>query len=171
VSTSGLDNLQKEVVDTLQASTNNLAETVNKIVDVSTSDILPLKEANLSFDIYNTLESVTRLFRKNENIKLNLNYSEPVNNYLIGDPIKVKQVFLSIIQNMMLIDKDREKNIKITVRPGNQTDSELGIQFDFESHSLNEILAKTEDANGSLTVKGSDLNIDYTKKIVEATGG
>jgi CheY-like chemotaxis protein len=171
VSTSGLDKLQKEVVDTLQASTNNLAETVNKIVDVSTSDILPLKEANLSFDIHNTLDSVTRIFRKNENIKIDLNYSEPVNNYLIGDPIKVKQVFLSIIQNMILIDKDLEKNIKITVRPGDQNDSEVDIHFDFESHSLSDILVQTQDKESNITIKGTQFNIDYTSKIVEATGG
>lgn len=171
VSVSGLNEQQKDVIDTLQASTNNLAETVNKLVNVSTSYIVPLKEVYISFDLHNTLESIIKLFRLNKDVRLNLKYNGIVKNHLFGDPVKVKQLFLNIIQDLIAMEAGRDKNIRISVTPQNETEIKTDLIFVFESSSNNEPLINDEDNISELRGKDADIIMGQTKKIVEGVGG
>jgi CheY-like chemotaxis protein/signal transduction histidine kinase len=171
VSASGLDERQRDVIDTLQASTNNLVETVNKLVDVSTSHIIPLKEVNVSFELQNTLESIIKLFRLNKEVDLNLKYNGPFKNHLIGDPVKIKQLFLNVIQNLMAFIPGKGKIIQISVTPVNETERDMDIVFQFESSWINKALSENANMRSEISEKNADLSMEQTRKIVENTGG
>ncbi len=76
VNSSSFDEKQKDLIDTLQASTNNLAETVNKIIDMSQHEAVELHESTISFDLGSTMESILKLFRKQERLSIDLLISE-----------------------------------------------------------------------------------------------
>lgn len=133
VNDSNLDSKQKELIDTLQASTNNLAETVNKMVQISSSDAPLLKGTNISFDLQASLESITKIFRNNPNILLSLHVSEFIKYHLIGDPIKLKQIFLNLIQSLLIFDRKIKQNINISVIPENENNEKADLIFLIES--------------------------------------
>ncbi len=117
VNSSSLDNAQKDLIDTLQASTNNLVDAVNKIVDVSQTDMIQLKESSISFELESTMESIIKLFRNHDNTDIEYYVSESIVNYIVGDPIKLKQIFLNLLQNIIQQAGDNRLRLFINCLP------------------------------------------------------
>ncbi len=109
---SKLNNQQKDLVDTVTASTNNLVNIVNHIARYSQIELLA-KHEEIEFNIYSAIKNIISLYN-NENI-IDIDLDFPVSlqkNNIVGDPIAIKQVFLNIIENVLL-DKKTSVNIKI----------------------------------------------------------
>ncbi len=98
---SSLDSNQKELIDTLRASTNNLLEAVNKIVDFSQPELFKIKESFISFNMLPALNSIANIFSDKTEAKITLDISPNIQNFLIGDPIKLKQIFLNLLQSIL----------------------------------------------------------------------
>ncbi len=133
VNSSGLDDAQKDLIDTLQASTNNLVDAVNKIVDVSRTDMIKLKESNISFDLESALENIIKLFRNHRNTRIEYHVSQSLVNYLYGDPIKLKQIFLNLLQNIIQQAGDSPLKITITATPREEDKRNIKISFIVEN--------------------------------------
>jgi CheY-like chemotaxis protein len=129
VNSSQLDKSQKELIDTLQASTNNLVAAVNQIVDVSHPGITALKESNASFSLNSTMETIARLFKSNQDVSLHISVSDQVPDYIIGDPIKLKQVFLNLIQAIGQHHPQLKQHIDIEVIPERETKNDVQLRF------------------------------------------
>jgi CheY-like chemotaxis protein/signal transduction histidine kinase len=171
VETSKLDNKHKELIDTLQASTNNLAETINKIVDVSRPELIPIKESSTSFDPKAVIRSITRLFRKNEDLVLSLNVSDKLKGSIIGDPIKLKQIFLNLLQGIQLNDNNYKQSINIRILPTRETNDEVELSFVIESsfHRVDkESLTKTECEK---IPRKKEFNPELSRKMIDNIGG
>jgi len=109
---SKLNSQQKDLVDTVTASTNNLVNIVNHIARYSQVELLA-KQEEIEFNIYSAIKNIISLYN-NENI-IDIDLDFPVSlqkNNIVGDPIAIKQVFLNIIENVVL-DKKTPVNIKI----------------------------------------------------------
>jgi CheY-like chemotaxis protein/signal transduction histidine kinase len=166
---SNLDKNQKELIDTLRASTNNLLEAVNKIVNVSQPELLKIKESFISFNLLTTLTSVVKLFEDKSDAKIHLDVSSNIQNFLIGDPIKLKQIFLNLLQGILFSNKQLSINeIHIKVLPEKETKSDLKVSFNLE-FSYKPIDHETEKWNPNTDLLGSDLT--NTKKLIEHSGG
>ena len=133
VNASKLDTRQKDLIDTLQASTNNLVDTVNKIVDVSQPGLYSMKETKVSFDLVSTLESTIKIFRNKDNLDLKLSISKNIGNYIIGDPIKLKQIILNILQSIIQPEKLFTQLINISVIPEKEGRNDISILFIVET--------------------------------------
>ncbi len=171
VYSSDLNEKQKELLETLQASTNNLADNINKIVDMSRPEVESIKEVSASFDLKAVLESILRLFRNKEGMETELNISENITNFVIGDPIKLKQIFLNLIQSVLFFNKDYMQFIKISAIPKNETATEFEITFLVES-SLRKPNGKSlpEEEFKNISEK-IDLDLDYSARLVKSSNG
>jgi CheY-like chemotaxis protein len=166
---SSLDKNQKELFDTLRASTNNLLEAVNKIVEFSEPELLKIKDSLISFNLLPTLNSVVNLFSDKRQALIILDVSSNIQNFLIGDPIKLKQIFLNLIQNILFSnDQIIINEIRIKIYPEKETKSDLKISFNLEV-SFNPREDKSEKADPSAPILGSDIL--NTKKLIEYSGG
>jgi CheY-like chemotaxis protein len=170
VNSSNLDNKQKDLIDTLRASTNNLVDTVNKIVDVSQSENVYIKESNISFELQPILESIIRLFKNQSKLELDLEISDNITNYIVGDPIKLKQIFLNLLQNILSFSSEYSLYIHISAEVKKETTNQYSILFILNT------CYKESSINGSLAPckqvpKLGKLELSNTTKLIENSGG
>ncbi len=109
---SKLNSQQKDLVDTVTASTNNLVNIVNHIARYSQIEMLDRHE-EMEFNIYSAIKNILTLYNDENIVDIDLDFPVSLQkNNIIGDPIAIKQVFLNIIENLLL-DKKTSVNIKI----------------------------------------------------------
>lgn len=166
---SSLDSNQKELIDTLRASTNNLLEAVNKIVDFSQPELFKIKESYISFNIIPALKGIANIFSDKSSATINLDVSPNIQNFLIGDPIKLKQIFLNLLQSILFsTNKIALKEIQIKIFPEKETKSEIKISFNLEVIYNLEDLGIDQEANYSKILDSDLINI---RKLIEHSSG
>ena len=114
VSETLIDEKQRDLIDTILASSNNLVEAVNTIVKVSHVDIRELKTSEIPFDLISSVESILQLFgdKETSNFNLSIRQDNTLTNQVLGDPIRIKQFFLNLIENII---KDEKENHNISI--------------------------------------------------------
>ncbi|HYW95508.1 MAG TPA: response regulator [Bacteroidales bacterium] len=175
VNSSSLDNSQKDLIDTLQASTNNLVDAVNKIVDVSQTDMMQLKETNISFELESTIANTIKLFRNQETIDIEYNVSELLVNYLIGDPILLKQIFLNLLQSIIQQAGGNALRLMINASPLNDDRHDIQILFSIETCFLTKrngkINGKPDENCAESPASFSMPELPNTARLIEFSGG
>ncbi|MBN1183146.1 MAG: response regulator [Bacteroidales bacterium] len=127
-----LDKTQEDLINTIQASAANLANVVNKIVNVSTVDFETDKSKNISFNLFSTIENTLKIFRdqKDKSIEINFNQPELIKTTnVFGDPIKLKQILLNIIENIIRGDQSQQIKIDIEISSTYETAKSIDLLF------------------------------------------
>jgi CheY-like chemotaxis protein len=131
-----LDEEQKDLIETIMASTNNLVNIVNNISKVSTID-LSHYDVKISFNLFSTLNSTIRLFHtlNNNRVKLTVKTLSDLNYNLIGDPVKVKQIFLNIIENIIRNCSKDDLAIDISYSIIRELDKTCELSFQIDANT------------------------------------
>lgn len=170
VSISGLNDKQRDLIDTLKASTNNLIEAVNRIVDFSHTDLIDFKESIISFDLRNTMASITKLFSEREALSIRLNFYSGIDTFIKGDPVKLKQIFLTLLQGIMYQQKNKMQEIQIFVIPEKENRAEIKISFATETcYKTLPNYKHTEPCDDFPDIQPSDLK--NISKLISSSGG
>jgi CheY-like chemotaxis protein len=176
-----LDEQQKDLIETIMASTNNLVNVVNNISKVSAID-LGHQTIKMVFNLQSTLDNTIKLFQSlnNNRVSITLKSASQLNYNLIGDPVKLKQIFLNIIEN--IIRNSSEQNIKITISYLVIKESEKSCELSFKIETdvkLKINLSKIDTFGGYSepndtkdTTEAESFYYDFTisKKIIEHSG-
>ncbi len=182
INKSKLDAEHRDLFDTILASTINLINVVNNIVKVS--EVKIEKELNnvVNFDLYSSIENTLKIFRDQhkDRLEINLKVSRNIKTQYIGDPIRIKQIFLNIIENIIKANPDGKLgvDVDIDIRYDNENESDLVFtikcpQLHLESDDFGNYYAKPD---AELIKEGSyqpdDYFIDFTiaRKIIEHLG-
>ncbi len=174
-----LDAEQLDLFDTIIASTNNLINVVDNIVKVSGVEIDKDIISKTSFDLYSTIDNTLRLFRdqyKNK-VKISLEVSSEIKYNLIGDPIRLKQIFLNLLENILKFIPEKSDEINIEVYTEKQFNQHVRLAFviscpkmDLTQDSYENFVVKTSKDN--LTkVEESVMDLAIAKKIIEYHNG
>lgn len=92
----------KDMIDTIQASSNNLMSTLNSMIDLSISEMPKDSDVLVPFDLQNTLNNTFRLFStQSGTVSFSFKYDERLPKNLLGDPVKLKQIFLNIVESII----------------------------------------------------------------------
>ena len=175
-----LDPQQKEYISTIHASANNLVGVVNHLVMASHSDASEDKDIT-SFNLYNTLNNVLRLFPYEKfKLRFNLLLAPDIPGQLTGNSVKIKQILLNLINSIAAQNKAEQKQITLEVRnrdlmPG-KTELTFSLTSDFvfqspdDRHSgegffNNQDLARL---NAGRIIHFLDLGL--TQKMIEVDG-
>jgi CheY-like chemotaxis protein/signal transduction histidine kinase len=174
-----LDAEQQDLFDTIIASTNNLINVVDNIVKVSGVEIDRDIISKTSFDLYSTIDNTLRLFRDQyrNRIKINLKVSSKIDYNLIGDPIRLKQIFLNLLDNILKFIPEKSDDINIRVFTEKHLNQNIRLAFILSSPLID---IKEDDA-GNIIVKGrkSDksqgeegvMDLAIAKKIIQYHNG
>jgi CheY-like chemotaxis protein len=184
LSATKLDEKQKDLLDTIIASTNNLANVVNSIAKVSNVEVADIKETHISFNLQSTLQNTIKLFAEQGSryLDINLKVSNALTNNLYGDPIKLKQIFLNLIENILKNQSLEKIKIYIQVNLLKETNSAVdllvkistnnpipNIQESYENYLFAANMDQTEDKVNSDGLSFIDLTI--ARRIIEGYGG
>jgi|WetSurSiteA1Bulk_404760.scaffolds.fasta_scaffold00158_5 CheY-like chemotaxis protein/signal transduction histidine kinase len=183
VNKSKLDADHRDLFDTILASTINLINVVNNIVKVSEVKIEKELSSQVNFDLYSSIENTLKLFRDQHKDRLEvvLHVSRNIKTNYVGDPIRIKQIFLNIIENIIkAIPVDKLLvDIEIDVLNEGDQESDLGFtircpQLQLESDDYGNYYSKPGiEMIKEGTYQPDDYFIDFTiaKKIIEYYGG
>lgn len=129
---SSLDQGQKDLMDTIIASTNNLVNVVNNIVKVSGFDFRGSTASEVNFDLNTIMATIVGIFndQKIKDLEITFRKNESLNHMVTGEPVRIKQIFLNIIENLIRIDQTNQINIDLSSQTIKETSDSVRIQFD-----------------------------------------
>ena len=179
VNTFDLDEKQKDLIDTIQASTNNLVNVVNNIAEISNVDLLQSKNYNQIFNLEATIKNTINLFTNEDSsdIHFPLKMSEDITFQLFGDPVKIKQVYLNMIENILKKSKSGKKTIELEIRKLSESNEIVEILFNISTNDLVQIPEITKIQNTEKSKKGRNaaivklLEFNIVNRIIESLGG
>lgn len=177
------DDKQKDLIDTIHASTNNLVNVVNSMVEISNVDIKERGSINLVFNFHNTINSTIKLFSTQESGQsaFSLKIDESIPENLIGDPVRIKQIFLNLIESVLKNKSGSKANINIKVVKVKEVNDELELLVEIKSNRpimlpLNEghnlfVTSETSLTSASTQMYIDLLELSITQKLIESNGG
>ncbi len=93
---------QKEYLDIIATSSNSLLNIINDILDFSKIESDKLELENIPFSIHEVIDEVVDtvfLRAEKKNLAL-LSYIDPkINSYVLGDPLRFKQILINLVNN------------------------------------------------------------------------
>lgn len=172
---------QEEFISDALKSSELLLQIINDILDFSKMEAnrLPIDEVNFDLHlIINDITNMTANLAQNKNLEVNSLICEDVPQYLIGDPIRVKQIITNVVNNAIKFTNSGE--VTICVSQVDETSDTSIINFDIkdtgigiEKEKLGLIFEEFSQADTSTTRKfgGTGLGLAISRKLVELMGG
>ncbi|MCB0523819.1 MAG: response regulator [Rhodospirillales bacterium] len=177
-----LDPEQKECAAAIKTSGDTLLSIINDIIDISKIEAGKLILEKTSFDLLETIQEVTSLYSyqaREKGLELIMEISPDINRHVIGDPVRIKQVFANLISNALKFTSEGH----ILVRVGKAQkqddgkvnlicaveDSGIGIPED----KLEKVFEKFSQAEESTTRRfgGTGLGLAIVTQLVDLMGG
>ncbi len=173
VNDSNLNQEQRDLIDTILASTNNLVDAVNKIGKLTAIDVRGTKPSPVPYDLHAAIRSIIQLY-SGEKHRINLDYPDSVAGNILGDPVSVKQIFLSLIEYIQKSYLTGDSSlIDIHVLSNSETDDQAELEFRFAVKNLSgqpireEALPTMEEIDPYRP--GSDLSLP--RQLISMAGG
>lgn len=175
-----LDSQQSSFVEILQRANNQLMTIINDILDLSKVEAGEVELKVQPFDLNKVLEDLVAVmgFRaKEKGLNLLVHMASDVHPFFIGDPDRLRQVLMNLVNNAIKFTSKGDVSIKImnnqTSRSGNLlfcvTDTGIGIP----KSKFNDIFQPFTQADPATTRRygGTGLGLSITKNLVELMQG
>ncbi|MBW6487770.1 ATP-binding protein [Sulfurimonas sp.] len=180
---SGLQEEQREFVDIIEKSSENLLEIINNILDLSKIESNKLEIEHIAFNPIVEFESAVEVYAVRASEKhINLGcFIDPSLEFpLKGDPTKLKEVIINLLSNAVKFTNN-VGSINVNIR--RVTSSEIGktrVKFEIQdsgigvtSEQKSKIFEAFSQADTSITRKygGTGLGLTISSNFVELMGG
>ena len=107
---------QRDYINTIHASANNLVNVVNSLVSASKPNVNQMPEETINFNLYSIINNTLRLFQDDQkNKRFSLSLSADIPTHVIGSSIKLKQILLNLFNSIIKQNKEDLKLISIEV--------------------------------------------------------
>lgn len=174
-------NSQKSYLTALKFSGNYLLTFINEILEINRIESNAIETENINFNIKVLLENIQHSLRELASINNNvftLDIDENIPDYLIGDPTKLSQIFLNLINNALKFTKSGE--VKVILKAVKTTKKISIIHFKVVDTGIGIPEEKIESvfdsfSQGSIEINrkygGTGLGLTIVKKLIEMLGG
>jgi two-component system sensor histidine kinase/response regulator len=172
---------QREYAETLHSSADSLLTIINDILDYSKIEAGKLDFETLDFDLRTAVEDtvdIVKIRAGEKGLDLACLIQHDVPSLLLGDPGRLRQVLMNLMDNALKFTEKGEVVIRITLEEENDThatlrfavnDTGIGIPQDRRDrlfHSFSQVDPSTTRRYG-----GTGLGLAISKNIVEKMGG
>ena len=160
-----LNDDQRDYINTIHASANNLVNVVNSLVSTTTTNFSQVPSEEINFNLYSTLNNTVRLFHDNQDDKkfsISLNADIPSN--MIGNSIKIKQILLNLLNSLLKYNKSETKEINIEVNLNDVLPGYIVLTFIITSNTVIPIPKDNIESQMSLYDKDI-IRIDTSKYV------
>ncbi len=175
-----LDKEQRKLVDISLTSATTLLDLINDILDFSKIEAHKLDIESIPFDMHilaSNIISMLQVSSQKKNIKLELNYSDSIPESVIGDPNRIRQILLNLVNNAIKFTKYGSVSLTIYCKKVNDyldfhfsvRDTGIGIAKD----KVKSVFNKFEQANQSTTREygGTGLGLAICQQLTHLMGG
>ncbi|MDF1875959.1 response regulator [Sulfurimonas sp. SAG-AH-194-I05] len=168
---------QKGFIKKIDASANSLLGIINDILDFSKIEAGKLEIEKHEFNLFKVVNNVVKLMETtafDKNIEMVVNYNSNLNNYYVGDGLRISQVLTNICSNAIKFTQEGEIQIIISKAENNQIKFEVkdtGIGLSKEQQE--KLFKSFSQADGTITRKygGTGLGLAISKQLVNLMGG
>jgi PAS domain S-box-containing protein len=172
---------QREYLDAIKGSSDALLSLINDLLDFSKIEARKLELDRVPFQIRETLEDTVRLFAPRahqKGLELGCHIQSAVPDLVIGDPIRLRQIFVNLLSNAIKFTDRGEVMLRVETRSQHNGSVELhmsvsdtGIGISSEQQAI--IFDAFAQADSSTTRKygGTGLGLSIAKELVILMGG
>jgi two-component system, sensor histidine kinase and response regulator len=172
---------QREYAEIIRKSGDSLLSIINDILDFSKIEAGKMSLECLDFDLRTTVEEAVDLLAPKaheKNIELSCAVYQDVPVALTGDPGRLRQVLVNLVNNAVKFTEKGEVSVRVTLEDEEKTHvllrfevSDTGIGISAEARSR--LFQPFSQADGSTTRKygGTGLGLRISKQLVELMGG
>jgi CheY-like chemotaxis protein/signal transduction histidine kinase len=159
-----LDDDQRDYINTIHASANNLVNVVNSLVNTSKPGVNQVNEEEINFSLYSIVNNTLRLFQDDQkNKRFSLSLSADIPSTLLGSSIKIKQILLNIFNSIIKQNKEDVKQIDIEVSLKELLPGKVVLLFKIQS---NHPLMLSRDQSQRESMYNQDVLMLTTAKYV-----
>ncbi len=176
-----LNNEQREYVETIKESADNLMVVINDILDLTKIVAGKVTIDSVDYTIADVVKNAIQItgFKAEEKaILLTSNIDKNIHPVLLGDPFRLNQVLVNLIGNAIKFTEEGEINVQVNLLQ----DSEENVQLKFtvqdtgigiEADKLGLVFEQFTQASSETTRRfgGSGLGLTITRQLIELQGG
>ncbi|MBI9102929.1 MAG: response regulator [Spirochaetales bacterium] len=176
-----LDTRQREYLDKISTSADNLLVIINDILDFSKIDAGKLSLDSVPFNLGDVFENMENLFAQSaldKGLSLKLNIEEDVPQILRGDPLRLGQVLINLTGNALKFTENGW--ITLSVSLVSRKNEQCVLKFSVKDSGIGLTAEQTErlfkaftQADGDTTRKygGTGLGLAISRNLTEMMGG
>jgi PAS domain S-box-containing protein len=172
---------QSDYLKRIQSSSRSLLGIINDILDFSKIEAGRLELEYIDFDLEQVLQNLADmvLFRANEKgVELIFDIAPEVPLSLVGDPLRLEQVLVNLVNNAVKFTEKGYVNVKIRMKSTKSgkpellfavEDTGIGLKEDQKNHLFKAF--SQADVSTSRKYGGSGLGLAICKRITQMMGG
>lgn len=171
---------QKEQLNVLMFSANNLLSIVNDILDYNKIEAGKIGFESIEMDLNNIANKLTTGFRslaRDKGIDLRVSIDQQLKTKLIGDPTRTSQIIGNLVHNAIKFTKKGYVELRITIKAQDETSIRLlievedtGIGIAREKQQLIFDQFTQADNSTSRNFGGTGLGLAISKRLLELQG-
>ncbi|PIP78710.1 MAG: hypothetical protein COW84_11275 [Gammaproteobacteria bacterium CG22_combo_CG10-13_8_21_14_all_40_8] len=177
LSETRLTQKQLEYIDKISFSSKTLLGIINNILDFSKIEEGKLELEHTDFDLLTTLDDIVDFFfnQINEkNLQLFINLPADINVNLTGDPLRISQILINLVNNAIKFTETGF--VEISIQRFSQNELEFSIQdtgIGLTQEHIDVIFESFTQADNSTTRQygGSGLGLSICQELVHLMGG
>lgn len=171
---------QLNYLKSLEFSGNYLLNFINDILEINRLESDKVVIEKINFNLSELTKNIVISFKEfihENNIKCHLNFDETIDCNLKGDPTKLSQILINLLNNAIKFSKNGD--VWCTIKKKNETSNNLTIYFEIKDNGIG-IPKDKQDAifdsfsQGSVEINrtygGTGLGLSIVKKILELMG-
>ncbi len=171
---------QLNYLKSLEFSGNYLLNFINDILEINRLESDKVFVEKINFNLLELCENISASFKEfiNENnINFHLNIDNSINYNIIGDPTKLSQILINLLNNAIKFSKDGDVWFTIKAKPASENnvvlffeikDNGIGIAKDKQEAIFDSFSQGSVEINR--TYGGTGLGLSIVKKILEILG-
>ncbi|NUN64524.1 response regulator [Pseudanabaena biceps] len=183
LSTTTLDLDQSRFVQSIQTSGEILLKVINDILDFSKLESQKLLLESLPVDVYGMLADTCNLLSKQaeaKGISLNYQIDDQTPPYILGDPIRLRQILLNLTNNSVKFTHSGEVSLSVSPQTSSPDNQDLLLRFTVKDSGIGLSAAQIQklfqpftQASISTARKygGTGLGLVICQKLVQMMGG
>lgn len=173
---------QTDYLETIKVSSTSLLSLINEILDLSKIESGKFQLEETNFELSSLIKSAVAIVdysAKLKNLEIKTEIDPNVPEFLTGDPLRLRQVLLNLINNAIKFSEHGMIKVRITPKGPDASGSmhllfeiiDQGIGFDADTKS--KLFQSFSQGDGSMTRKygGTGLGLAISKQIVEMMKG
>lgn len=172
---------QARYVNTVKSSSDNILVIVNDILDMTKIDSGKIEFESIDFIMTELIDEIIYMLQPKadaKGVKLFATYDQKLPRVVKGDPLRLSQIMLNLVNNAIKFTKQGEVRIGLHVLSESDAEAKIGFTvadtgIGIKKDKLSTVFNRFEQEDRDTTRKygGAGLGLSITKQLVELQGG